>query len=187
MIIGISGKIGAGKTTLARALLSHLGSDPRDKLCSFAGPLKESAVSVFGLRRDLVYGSQDDKLSDTQFFTAPHRIVTPETPVTYREFLQKWGEWCRAWDVDFWVKQAIAAARDVTRIAVFDDVRFPNEADAIRATGGVVIRLTRAREPLQTHVSETALDKYAFDCIAPNHVMTPEQTLTEVLQWLQQR
>ena len=55
---------------------------------------------------------------------------------------------------------------------IITDVRFPNEADAIKALGGKLIRLTRTTnvlEEIAMHPSETALDNYnKFDFIIEN-------------------
>lgn len=54
---------------------------------------------------------------------------------------------------------------------IITDVRFPNEADAIRERGGFVIRIENDRvESIDTHESETALDDYEhFDEIIYNN------------------
>lgn len=47
---------------------------------------------------------------------------------------------------------------------VFTDVRFPNEANAIRSRGGLVVRIEREGfGPANNHPSETSLDDYPFD------------------------
>lgn len=52
---------------------------------------------------------------------------------------------------------------------VISDVRFPNEADAIREWGGQVWRVVRPGMPLvEAHVSETAMDDYVVDHVIPN-------------------
>ena len=55
---------------------------------------------------------------------------------------------------------------------IITDVRFPNEADAIKERGGILIRLTRTTpvaEEVAKHESETALDNYnKFDYIIDN-------------------
>ena len=49
------------------------------------------------------------------------------------------------------------------------DVRFRNEADAIRARGGVVVRINRPGiEAPNDHISEHDLDGYAFDYFVDN-------------------
>jgi hypothetical protein len=68
-----------------------------------------------------------------------------------------------------WVDLAMkeAAKHD---LVVITDVRFPNEAEAIKAQGGVLWRIQRPYVgPANTHPSETALDGYEFDAIVENN------------------
>jgi hypothetical protein len=57
---------------------------------------------------------------------------------------------------------------------VVTDVRFPNEADAIRQAGGVVVRIERPGVGPHTdpggwvHESDVALDHYDFDVTVKN-------------------
>ena len=63
---------------------------------------------------------------------------------------------------------------------IITDVRFPNEAKAIKDKGGIVIRVNRTYytedkkyiigyDPFETHPSETALDDYdGFDYVIEN-------------------
>lgn len=47
---------------------------------------------------------------------------------------------------------------------VVTDVRFPNEAEAIKAAGGKLVRIVRLGQDLSdTHISETALDGWPVD------------------------
>jgi hypothetical protein len=47
---------------------------------------------------------------------------------------------------------------------VFSDVRYPNEANAVRDFGGKIYRIDRAGVgPANEHASETALNDYDFD------------------------
>ena len=58
---------------------------------------------------------------------------------------------------------------------IITDVRFPNEAQAIKDRGGIVIRVNRYDEngmpykTLNNHPSETALDNYKFDEVIENN------------------
>ena len=59
---------------------------------------------------------------------------------------------------------------------IITDVRFPNEAKAIKDRGGIVIRVNRldvdkftANFPQTLHPSETALDDYEFDRVIDNN------------------
>lgn len=151
MIIGISGKMGAGKTTLAKAIIgvdSHYGYRP------FAKGLKEACRTVFGLTHEQLYGSLKNTV-DPRWGQAP------------REMLQKFGtEVGRSIHPNTWVWQTMDAIGEGD--AVVDDVRYPNEADAIRKAGGIVIRVERKDRPatdFDRHVSETSLDNYKFDMV----------------------
>ena len=62
------------------------------------------------------------------------------------------------------------------RLAI-SDVRFPNEADAIRAFGGLVVRVERPGVgPINGHESEIALDGYDFDLVVVNDGTLDELT-----------
>jgi rhodanese-related sulfurtransferase len=69
--------------------------------------------------------------------------------LTPRLVLQKWGtEVARtAWHDDTWIasleNKLVKAHNDI----VITDVRFPNEIQAVRSAGGVVIRVVRGAEP----------------------------------------
>ena len=73
---------------------------------------------------------------------------------------------------------------DITKCIVYPnwiitDVRFPNEAEAIKRYGGKVIRVNRdyvsTEDPKHQHSSETALDNYeGFDHIVQNDGTIPE-------------
>jgi hypothetical protein len=54
---------------------------------------------------------------------------------------------------------------------IITDVRFPNEARAVKDRGGIVIRVNRNNTEItkMTHISETALDGYDFDWIIDNN------------------
>ena len=90
---------------------------------------------------------------------------------------------------DVWVD---AALRKVTGPTIFTDCRFPNEADAVRARGGVAIRIERPGleslrdEHGQVHLSETALDGYAFDAVIRNQGSVEDlgRLLAEAVAWL---
>jgi hypothetical protein len=68
----------------------------------------------------------------------------------------------------FWVDQAMRQIPDGAKV-VFTDVRFPNEAEAIRAIGGEIWRIDRPGiSAANAHPSEHALDKYEFDARITN-------------------
>ena len=54
---------------------------------------------------------------------------------------------------------------------IITDVRFPNEADAVKQRKGINIRLQRNSDldNNDTHISESALDFYKFDYVVDNN------------------
>lgn len=69
-----------------------------------------------------------------------------------------------------WVEAAMRNLPQGADVA-FTDCRFPNEGDAIRVYGGIVIRVERPSLPEpgpDAHPSETAMDGYDFDATVVN-------------------
>ncbi len=109
----------------------------------------------------------------------------------------------RAEDADYWAKRGMEFANVANKngaVVAFTDVRFPNEADAIRNADGVVIRLTISEQVrderlfkrdghlppagASNHPSEISLDDYTdFDLIVSNDGAL-EDTLTKVAAFL---
>jgi hypothetical protein len=53
---------------------------------------------------------------------------------------------------------------------IITDVRFPNEVQAIKDKGGIVIKINRDSDVVDNHSSETALDNYdGFDFVVDNN------------------
>jgi hypothetical protein len=68
---------------------------------------------------------------------------------------------------NFWVDLTLNSVKE-DRV-VISDVRFKNEADAIRSIGGQVWRINRnGVGPVTDHASEVDLDLYDFDFIIDN-------------------
>jgi hypothetical protein len=68
---------------------------------------------------------------------------------------------------NFWVDIALNGIKETN--AVITDVRFRNEADAIKKAGGQVWRINRnGIGPVTDHSSEVDLDKYDFDYVIDN-------------------
>lgn len=157
-IIGASGRARAGKDSIASILVEKHGFIRR----GFADPLKNAAREIFGL-------------TDAQLYGAEKEAIDPFWEKSPRQIMQLLGTECvrNQIDRDAWVKSMrrfVERARaDGARGVVIPDARFPNEADAIRAWGGEVWRVTRPGiEAVSPHPSETALDDYKFDCVIPN-------------------
>ncbi len=74
-IIGIHSKKEGGKTTLAKAAMKFYKSQGLScKIYSFADGIKRFAIDIMGLDEKLVYGSNDDKetITDYRWIDMPH-------------------------------------------------------------------------------------------------------------------
>ena len=125
MIIGFCGPAGSGKSTAAAHLVAHYGFTR----VRFAGPLKAMMRALGCSEREV-----DGDLKET-----PCALLGGRTPRQAMQWLgTEWGRemiagdlWLRAWAVE-------AEQHDHV---VCDDVRFPNEEAAIRARGGIIVRI----------------------------------------------
>lgn len=169
--VALMGRAGAGKDTAAARLVSRY----QFVRVAFADPLKDSA-----LRLDPIVGAEG-----TSYGSLPIRLSAvvnrygwdhaknsyPEV----RRTLQNLGEGIRADDPDFWLRMALDKIRTADRWSlpvVVSDVRYANEADALRSAGALMVRIERpgatAGGEAARHVSELDLDAYPADAVLNN-------------------
>lgn len=175
-LIGISGKMGSGKDTVAGIIQRLTGDDWR--VMRFAGKLKQIASILTGIPVEK-FEDQNFKASDLpecwdvfQYKFCPGGTgVLPvydgevnQRAMTVRELLQKLGTDCirDRLHQNAWVNALFADYSSGQRWIV-PDTRFANEYGAIRDRGGIVIRVERPGADTGSHPSETALDGFAFD------------------------
>ncbi|MFI1799826.1 hypothetical protein ACH427_21075 [Streptomyces sp. NPDC020379] len=90
-----------------------------------------------------------------------------------RELLQRCGTEAGRNNLgpDVWVNALFSDFADWDRPTVITDVRFPNEAEAIRARGGLLVRIDRpGQAPIDgaDHISEQALVDWPVDAVVIN-------------------
>lgn len=146
MIIGLAGRAGSGKTTIAEGLACR-GFLRR----KFAAPLKDMMRTL--LKAQGADARTIERMIEGDLKTEPTPLLANKTP---RWAMQSLGtEWGRVQiGSGFWIE---AATRGLTsqHDVVFDDVRFANEVEAITALGGKVICLRRDDvDETDDHVSE---------------------------------
>jgi hypothetical protein len=155
MLIGLSGYARSGKDTVA----DHLINEFNFSKYSFAAPMKE-AMYILNPKVAYDYEDIDYRHAVDTYGIDEAKVKYPEI----RRLLQVFGtEVGRSmFGEDFWVEIALGKIKSFH--SVISDVRFPNEAEAIRAKGGVVWRVNRPGiKPITDHPSEIALDDYPFD------------------------
>tara|TARA_R110000824_G_scaffold9932_14_gene44165 strand:+ start:5019 stop:5873 length:855 start_codon:yes stop_codon:yes gene_type:complete len=164
---------------------------PFVKNYSFAAPLKEICIGLFGLTDEQCNGtdSQKNTLTNIKWGDIPGMTVAKSKKnkkMTAREFLQYFGtETCRKIKEDVWADRCIEDIEsEEPLLAIIDDCRFPNEADAIQKAGGKVIRLTRSPHA-DKHSSESALDKWDnFDAVIDNSKLDINESCSELIEIL---
>jgi hypothetical protein len=172
MIVGIGFNMRVGKDTAAMALSRELGF----KRVGFADALKELALRADPLittgNRAVNIGVGHGRLKWTVQGLGGWDKAK-ETYPEVRTFLQNLGLGAReVFGDDFWTNQVMAPAVSRDRAGlhtVIPDVRFLNEAEAIKEAGGFLIKLTRPGYGGDGHVSETQLAEYdGWDVVIEN-------------------
>lgn len=166
MIIGLTGYAQSGKDTAASFLVERGWT----KL-AFADPLR-AAVYALNPIVDTYWPSEgatprhrrvQDVIGMMGYEEA--KKIYPE----YRALLQRMGTEVGRdqFGENFWVERAMAQILPDGKY-VISDVRFPNEAAAVRA-GGRLFRITRpGTGAVNAHISDTGVDKLRVDGVIPN-------------------
>jgi len=190
-IIAFAGRKQSGKTTCSEFVAKYFNGaiEPYNgaKIYNFADPLKKDiCINILGLTYDQCYGDDNKKNELTD-------IVWRNTKLTAREVMQFVGtDLFRKMKNDVWSSATInKIKKDKPQIAIIADCRFPNEVDAIRDAGGLVIKLTRNPHN-SDHASEIALDAnhYSnsnFDLVIYNENLSIPQQNEVVLNFLKKK
>lgn len=189
-IIAFAGRKQSGKTTCSEAVAEvfsgMFGSDTA-VLYNFADPLKKDiCMNILGLTHDQCYGSDESKNELVNCYWENKQL-------TAREVMQFVGtDIFRKLQTNVWADATISKiTKDNFPLAIIADCRFPNEVEAIKKAGGIVIKLTRNPHN-SDHDSETALDadrydQSNFDMIIMNHAMEIPEQIRCVLKFLKKR
>ena len=187
MIIGINGYSNSGKDAVG-AIIQYLQCSPPiqvtiEEICAkysdyeelldeqseweirkFAGKLKDIASHLTGID---IEDFEDQEFKKT--------LLRSEWGMTVREFLQKLGTdalrtglhdnvWVNALMADYKLIEYGDDEQPHLPNWIITDCRFPNEAQAIKDKGGIIIRIDRLGvEPINNHPSEVGLDHWNFD------------------------
>jgi len=157
MLIGLTGYARTGKDTIADFMVS----DYDFVKLSFADPMREALAK---LDPTLALGDGHyARLSQllATFTWDELKVISPDI----RPLLQRFGTEVgrNMFGPNFWVDLAMAKASSHEDV-VFADVRFKNEADAIREAGGILLRVSRPGfGPANDHISEKDMEDYDVD------------------------
>lgn len=158
VLIGISGKLGAGKDTLCNYILRE-DTEFTYIRKALADPLKDEAAELL---QQLIPAFRREHLDDRDY------------KERYRLLLMWWGtELRRKEDHEYWTKKFTEWYESLpdNTVVVVPDIRFINEVELIHNLGGVAVRLLPINFDLvdHSHASELQLDDYeGWDYIAYN-------------------
>jgi hypothetical protein len=160
MIVGLSGYAQSGKDTVAGMLIGlH-----KYQRVAFADNIRELLYKMdpFINEGQPVFRLQD--IVDSQGWDNA-KTTAPEV----RRLLQDLGVGARElFGSNFWVEQALKNIKPTDNI-VITDVRFQNEAEAIKKHEGQIWRVNRPGVgPVNDHVSETEMDSWDWDSVITN-------------------
>lgn len=158
-LIGLTGKAGSGKDTVGQYLHKWANA----YTLAFAFPLKE-ALAAMGFPEPKDREAKEAVIAGFSF--------------SWRELAQTLGtEWGRARDPDLWLKLAMQEVDRIQAVrshslVVITDVRFENEAAAIRERGGQIWHITGREAQMlgatKSHVSEQGLEVKRGDKVLVN-------------------
>lgn len=148
---------GCGKSAVA----SHLQTYHGYNIVSFATPLKHLTIHF------LRYLGYDNAAATRLVYHAKEELI-PELGVSCRHLQRtlgtEWGRTCvspTVW-IQCWSVQAHEYLQQ-DRPVVVDDVRFPNEAEAVTSLGGALWRIDRPNSnPDISHASDGACNDFSF-------------------------
>jgi hypothetical protein len=167
----------SGKSTGAHYLAARWD---RSRVLPFAGPLKAVTDTLL-----LQAGLSPEKI----LFLRQEAKETPipeVCDVSVRQLDQWMGtEFGRKlihpsiW-IRLWRSRVEAAQRDGIQHIIVDDLRFENEAQALKAAGGMVVAIVRSKALAEAskktvaHASEGGLENWSFDAVVNNEGTVPE-------------
>lgn len=192
-LIGITGRISSGKNTVADIIKEESG---------YAWELKAYAYKL-KLICSIILNVPVEKFEDREFKQS--RLGEEWGNITVREMLQKIGTDCmrdglteNVWTNSLFTEYQKIPYKYINQMDSFrfpnwvvTDVRFPNEAEEIKARGGIIIKVVRPSEleenseSIKSHASETSMDDYECDFYLQNNG-TLEQLRETIKVWLVQ-
>jgi len=174
LLIGISGRAGAGKSALSSSIMAAM--DPIETLyeCTpMAFPLKLAAKALFGFSLYQLHVQEGKEEIDPFWGVTPRAVLQwLGTEVMRDSFARHFPQVQEHEDrkgKGFWISRHERELNTYVNPHVFliPDIRFNDEADYVLSNGGILINITRPLEPglytgpaggIPNHVSEAGIN-----------------------------
>lgn len=143
-----------GKDTAARFLINHIRLEHRGKQVqkiSFATKLKATVYDLF----------KDFGVKPTEFYEqnpAEKETLIPDLGISVRDLWIRFGNQLRDYKSDIWIHHAFVY--NTAPILLVPDLRYIDEAAAVRERGGVLIRIDRPDVPQYDDIADSGLTNY---------------------------
>lgn len=164
MIIGLSGYAQSGKDSTAELLCLNYGYTR----LAFADPMRQALMII---------NPKLDSITRVSDFVGDYGWDVAKKNPEVRRLLQVLGTdfGRKMLGDDVWINIALSGIKSEDKI-VISDVRYPNEAQAIKNLSGSLWRINRHNHSaVNGHTSEHAMDNYMF-----NHVIYNDGTLDDL-------
>lgn len=173
-LIGIHGKKGSGKDTVARMVKKHL---PTMQLIAYADKLKEVASILSGLDRSYFYDQYKKEVLPEGFTKTPRQYMTE----MHDALVPVFGE-------DVFVRLVKSKWDPGHSGLIVTDVRYDGrETDWIREEGGVILHVYRPNLPVDSdpHSSEVGIQPKLGDYTIFNDgsLFDLERRVIDFLEW----
>jgi hypothetical protein len=162
-LIAITGHSRHGKDTIADHLIIRHGYAKY----SLAAPLKAAACAMFGWNPSELEELKD--WTDERYGITPRQVLQAlGTEFGQRTLSDMFPDFAETTGRKLWVRSLLARAASEPFV-VISDLRFPHEAEEVKAAGGIIIKVQRTGWPVDlTHESESAVADVVPDWIVQN-------------------
>jgi hypothetical protein len=172
--LAIHGKAKTGKNTVAKLIHEICDYDVYET--AFAFPVKNELINLFGIHQDYLFGPSQER----------QEFYDPIKEITYRDLLIEFGQYCKKYDPDIWIKKTeknilksyfSPALKEVPfkikdmceintcyrskeyKLILITDLRFMREFEWLKKEGFKLLKLTRSNNDyFNNDVSEIDLD-----------------------------
>lgn len=153
-IIAFGHRREVGKDTAATFLVSYLRTNKKGisvRKLGFASKLKEISHSLYSWA-----GLKDEEYYEQNY--KEKEVVLPTLGKTPRQIWIEVGNYMRQVHNDTWLAYLFLGVK--ADYMILKDLRFPNEAEAVKKHGGLVIRIDRASVQKHDDYADSALAEY---------------------------
>ena len=158
-LIGITGLAHVGKDTFASYLKKHHN---QIEIESFATPIKKIMMNYFGFTQEQVYNQTLKETEDAFWNITPRKLMQLIGTDMFRKQF-RYDVWVKVFEKKF--------LNNPNTFFTLADIRFDNEAQMIIDNGGIIIKIERDCERIQTscHESEKGINKNLIDITIDNN------------------